>query len=202
MKDITIPGRLASRPKDRRGYPIPWIVTIDPDGVPHFTINDYDKHFRAVTEKRCALCGHKLNGNTWLVGGPGAAFHKMGGYIDPPVHKDCGTYALKVCPFLALTYAKRIEDKTLRGRDDVLVAVETRVNPAQPEVFVFIKTAGITPVDAGGGSVVLQPKRPLLAVEFWRHGERISATEARPLIASDPNRSCDIEDLAHWWRDE
>lgn len=57
---VEIPRALRKRPRDRRGYPIPWIVLIDANKRPHFTINNGARTIAAGRKKLCGLCGEKL----------------------------------------------------------------------------------------------------------------------------------------------
>lgn len=196
-----IPGRLASRPRDPRGYPIPFIVMIDNAGKPHFTINDAEKATAVICEHRCALCGKPLGDNVWFIGGPAAAFHPSGGYIDPPAHRDCATFALKVCPFLAVSYGRRIDAKTVdpTALPAAVIIADNNMPSGQPAVFVLARTSRYSVASAGDtGGIILVPKRPWRAVEFWRRGEQITPEQARLLTKDDPRAPAPLEDLTLW----
>lgn len=193
---VPIPARLACLGRDRRGYPIPVGVYRDEDGRPHFTINDEPKRQRHMRNGICPLCGGKLYRGRWFVGGPRAAFHPYGAYIDPPMHTECVRYALQVCPFLAApSYGRRIEDKTLgEQRDGTLLLVEEECRDERPPLFVALMATGQQAVRfddsvmAGGmtGAIrFLRPRRPFSRVEYWRHGVQISEAEAKPIVAAD-----------------
>ena len=59
-RHVQIPKKMKALAKDRRGYPIPFIVMRDTDGYPHFTINNSSLQRRCLKEKRCPICGSKL----------------------------------------------------------------------------------------------------------------------------------------------
>ena len=84
-------------------FAIPYVVLIDPTGIPHFKANDETKVEKCINEKLCSICGDPLEKDMWLIGGTLSAFHENGCYIDSPVHKECGIYALKTCPYMAYT---------------------------------------------------------------------------------------------------
>jgi hypothetical protein len=169
---IPVPERMAHLERDARGYPIPWIVMRDLDGRPHFTINDTLKVERALKEERCAICGGKLFRGRWFLGGPAAAFHPNGAYIDPPLHHECMTFAVQVCPYLARrNYSGRIDALTVDPAKIAGMAIfmdETQ-DPTRPEYFVAVMAIGQTVTESG----YLQPKRPYRAVEVWRHGVKL-----------------------------
>jgi hypothetical protein len=199
--DVPIPPKLRMRPKDPRGYPIPYIVTVDLEGSAFFILNDAEKVHLAISRGLCGLCGTKLEFDRWVIGGAGAAFHEQGAYLDPPVHHDCGEYALRVCPFLATSYSRRLEMKGLRDIKMPLgykIAVDEDAIPQQPPFYVFAKTANVTRWPQGPGVTYFVPKRPFQKVEFWKHGERITAADAERLLSEDVDTTFSKDDLKHW----
>lgn len=107
---IEIPKPLRSLERDRRGYPIPFIVMRDRTGRPHFQVNDARQVLRAIRGHLCALCGRRMREGFWFVGGPRCFMHPRGAFVDPPAHEDCARYAMQVCPYLAApSYARRLD---------------------------------------------------------------------------------------------
>ena len=111
--DVPIPERMQHLDRDGRGYVIPWTVFRDSKGKAHFTINDENRRQTVIGRDCCPICAAKLLRGRWFVGGPGSAFHERGAYIDPPMHRECVVYALKVCPYLAFMSATM--SRTFRG---------------------------------------------------------------------------------------
>lgn len=182
--EVKIPFHLSKQDRDKRGLPIPWIVFRDKEGTPHFTINDQAALIMALAQKLCGLCGrpHKL-GNMWFIGGPGAAFHERGLYIDPPVHEECGRYAMRVCPFIAApNYSTRIDAKTLdpNKQGDTAVLMDSGMDPSRPAMFVFARASGykLIEVDPELPQKYIQPRRPWKEVEFWLQGQQIKMPQA------------------------
>lgn len=199
--EVPIPPKMRLRPLDKRGYPIPWIVSKDLDGVPYFTVNDTERGFMAIDRGICGICGNKLERDRWLVGGPGAAFHEHGAFLDPPMHHQCATYALTVCPFLATRYTKRIDDAlAMNGRwpPGMKIVQEDNMVPQQPSFFALVKTASIQRHQEQPGIYYVIPKRPFLAVELWKDGKQITAEEAARLHDEDQDKTFLLEDLM-WW---
>lgn len=196
-----MPARVAALPRDRRGLPIPVIVTRDGLGEPHFTMNDARTAERLAREGCCGICGDRLGAYKCFVGGPGSAFHPEGRYFDGPVHLECGVFALHACPYLALagSYAKRIGSRTLRPEaipdGAVLVAEDRTVHAPQPAVFVLgsCKRFGR---DLMGHFV---PERPWAQVRFFRAGLEITSAAARALTEADPTPAAPFSDLV--WQD-
>ena len=196
-----MPARIAALPRDRRGLPIPVIVMRDGLDEPHFTMNDTRAVARITREGRCGICGDRLGAYKCFVGGPGSAFHPDGRYFDGPVHLECGEFALRVCPYLALagSYARRLGTRTLRPAavpdDKVLIWEDRTVHAPQPAVFVLgsCKRFGRDRV----GHFI--PERPWAQVRFFRAGQEIDSAEARRLAAADPTPAAPFADLV--WQD-
>jgi hypothetical protein len=180
---MTIPDRIARLEKDVRGYPIPWNVLRGDDGFPHFTVTDDRKAWRAIRESLCPICGERLGRWRWLVGGPRSAFDPNGYYIDLPVHRDCGEFALATCPYLAAP-------KYL-GRLDVVhpehlpvaakVVIDETMLPDRPEVFVAVMSDRIELVDRAPLTPYHKPAE-LFEWRYWRHGREINETQALPFL--------------------
>jgi hypothetical protein len=201
VKDISIPPQLSKNDRDRRGFPIPFIVYRDGRGTPHFTIDDVGKLALVLAEERCGLCGGVLEkGQMWLIGGPVSAFAEDGLFTTPPAHEECARYAVQVCPFLAAPdYSRLIEDRTLKAE---AVRDEDRfhhdgITPPRPLVFVLARTRRIALVDSddGSGKKYILPHRPWERVEFWLRGGPISREDAEDILrdgAVSPHR-------LKWW---
>ena len=168
---VRLPKRMAHLERDPRGYPIPYTAFRDQSGRPHFTINEEGRRQLVIFEERCPICGTALLRERWLAGGPGSAFDKNGAYVDPPMHRDCLHYAMQVCPFLAApNYGRRIDAKTLKEPPEKYrIFWNPTMVSERPDTFVCVATTRCRVVDGK----YLRPERPYLAVEFWRHGQRV-----------------------------
>src|SRR5215471_2327665 len=182
---IAIPERLAGRPRDRRGYVVPWSVFVEPDGTPQFTINEETKRLECLLRDLCPLCGSKLWRFRWFLGGPASAFHEQGAYSDPPMHFECMRYAVQVCPYLAAPhYAKRVDTKLAAAMKSVALAFDPNVNPERPEMFVAVLADG----QVATPDWYVKPFRPYKRLEFWRAGAQLTDGEALKILAEDRER--------------
>lgn len=174
-------------PRDRRGYPIPFVIMRDIQGKPHFTINDSLRNFKVLSERRCQICGFRLKQLMWFVGGPRSAFHEAGCYADSAMHHECMTYAMQVCPYLAVhNYPGRIDDATLNYDDlpNYVGFVDTTMDPNRPAIFVAVASRAqelSRPLVWGMPMPHVRPVRPYSAVEFWRHGIKLSVDDGMSL---------------------
>jgi hypothetical protein len=101
-----LPEQMRSLPLDARGYPVPYFVAWI-DGAPDFRIADAAKAHRCVTESRCWLCGGRLGTFLAFVVGPMCAINRISS--EPPSHRACAEFAVRVCPFLVRPMAQRRE---------------------------------------------------------------------------------------------
>lgn len=176
-QDVPIPDSMKNLSKDKRGYPIPASVQVDPDGTPHFALNPEQTRQRLLRENCCSICGKKLLRGRWFAGGPVSAFYARGVYQDPPVHYECGRYALQVCPYLVLpNYLKQVSTKSIERRDFDSINVvydSTRIR-IRPDPFVFVMAVGqsLTYSETGQVRFVI-PKRPYRRVEYWSNGVQL-----------------------------
>lgn len=159
-----------------RGFPVPYIVQYDNKGIPLFTVNDAAKQYRCTTRKLCPICGTRLGKELWYVGGPGSAFDPNGIYFDSAMHHECMTYAMKVCPYLAVRqYSSDMEKRlpALEKRVTGAVMNDPTVDPTKPVVFVAVMSYGRTVARGGPLSYYSKPLRPYHGVEFWKDGLRL-----------------------------
>lgn len=96
LPTITTPARIARLPQ-ARGYYVPWFVAWI-DGQPEFRVADPEKFAMAIKQRLCWICGGKLGAHLAFVIGPMCAINRTS--ADPPSHRECAEYAVKVCPFL------------------------------------------------------------------------------------------------------
>lgn len=176
---VPIPARIAKLDRDKRGYPVPVIVSRDHQGAPHFAVNDVEAMAELDKADGCSICGMKLTRGRWLVGGCMSAFAARGWFADGPLHHECATYALKVCPYLAAPSFGRINKAKAAARADRGMAFDISViDSTRPVAFVAIM------------SVAVETKRPNLAtwfyrprqgsirrIEIWRHGTILGGEE-------------------------
>jgi hypothetical protein len=178
---VDIPDRMKHLPRDPRGYPIFVMAYRDAAGRAHFTINDEMMRLRLITRDLCSICGTPLFRGRWFVGGEKSAFHPQGAYIDPPMHTECARFALQVCPYLASPNYSKLLNGATQAPDDptILVNPTAQISPStadevRPLLFVAVHARGQQQRSAPGGNVVIVPKRPYIAVEYWQHGRQLA----------------------------
>lgn len=95
-----MPTSMQRRPRDHRGYPVPWFTPRNPEtGEWDFRHVHPDKAPQAIRENRCWTCGENLTRPCAFVIGPMCAVNRISS--EPPSHVECALYAAKACPFLA-----------------------------------------------------------------------------------------------------
>jgi hypothetical protein len=111
--DVPVPKRLAGMRRDHRGFIIPFFVAwLDQGqqrrpgtGAPDFRVVDPSAFAACVRFKLCWLCGQPLGRHCAFVLGPMCVISRVNS--EPPSHRDCAEYALKVCPFLTRPAMRR-----------------------------------------------------------------------------------------------
>lgn len=98
-----LPKQMAHLPVTEKGYPVPWFVK-DPED---FRVINESKLNVCIIDNVCWICGGKLGKNKAFVTGPLSVDHKVSS--EPPSHISCSTFAMKVCPFIALPKTRRRE---------------------------------------------------------------------------------------------
>ncbi len=165
---IPPPARMASLPRDSRGYVVPYFVGYV-DGKPDFRCADHQKLVTCVRGRKCWLCGQGLQRRMTFVLGPMCGLNRTSS--EPPSHHDCAQYAVRVCPFLTEPRAHRIEHG-LPANSQEAPGVMLKRNPGVTLLWV---TETYRTFDAGNG-VLIRIGDPL-AVEFWAEGRRATLDE-------------------------
>jgi hypothetical protein len=163
---VSVPPRLAVRPRDRRGFPIPYGVLCDDNGVPDFRVTDLNKWFDAVNHRRCGLCAQQLGRKIAFVGGEKCHVHRV--FADLPMHRDCAEYALQVCPYLALS---RMKHATSLKVDATYLGVSAVVSGERPEQFMLGIAADFEVIKHG--HEYLLRAQPWLESVWWKDGVRL-----------------------------
>jgi hypothetical protein len=161
---ISKPSRIARMAVDERGYPIPYFALVK-DGVPNLLVVDRDKWARCIIEKRCWVCGEKLDTLIAFVGGPMCMKHRV--FSDAGMHRDCAEYAMQVCPMLAAPKYGYAQTPAIDGVD-----MNTQdVSMERPDKHGVGITASFDVIRNGGGYSI--KAGPWLSLQFWRNGKVI-----------------------------
>ena len=162
-----IPFRLARRPRDARGYVIPFAQFIKPDGTPDFRVMDEALTSKAVRRRLCGLCGNPMRKEVWFVGGPKCV--ENGYFYDPAMHRDCALYALQTCPHLARSKGRYapVPDRIAGAA----VMIQGAMDDKKAEWFGLMQSTGYTHSRTDTGMIVIKGNMPWLSVERWRDGK-------------------------------
>jgi hypothetical protein len=180
-----IPPRLSRRPRDGRGFPVPWFVQWFKDGAPvdetepgaepDFRVM-HTRRFEAILRNpRCWICGEPLGGHRVFVIGPMCAVNRINS--EPPSHRECAEYAVKACPFLTRPRMRRNEKDLPDG--GVVAGIHLDRNPGAACLW---ETSSYWPwrVDNGLLFRLGDPVR----VDWWKEGRRASRAEVLTSIDS------------------
>jgi hypothetical protein len=176
-----------------KGMPVPYIV-LEENGVHHFKINDQKKVMDCLIHDKCTICGTELHDDMWFIGGPASAFHKHGAFVDAPVHKCCGEYALKACPYLAYSrYMSKIDLEKLQSKlDNKHILVNPTKDSDRVPLFAFVKASGYK-INSSSGN--FRPIIPYLEIEYWNDGQQLSQKEGIEIVTDLFTKKYNINDL-------
>ena len=110
-RGVVMPPRVAKLPQ-HQGFPVPFFAAIF-DGVPDFRVADADKRSLVAIKKLCWICGQKITYPELFcfIGGPKCMkYHTFG---DGPMHYECASFSVQVCPYLIHDDAKRASTEKL-----------------------------------------------------------------------------------------
>jgi hypothetical protein len=180
LEDVAMPERVAALDRDKRGYPIPFVVFREADGTPDFVVNDAAKTWRCALDMLCHVCGTPHGPNPWFGGGPGNALLNgdVAVYIDGPMHHECLHYALQACPHLAGKLLKPVQLQAVQQRlaGQGVRTVDNTVVAGVPAVFVAVQ-AWVYRVDRRQEHLVYEVLKPFRKTEYWAHGAMLPRDE-------------------------
>jgi len=166
---VPMPPRLAARPRDRRGYPIPYSVLITPNGEPDFRVTDLTRLQKITAHYQCGLCGHQMGRYLAFIGGPLSHLNRM--FTDPPMHAECALYALQVCPYLAMPNMHHARNP--HTHDGVVMATVQEVSTDRPAAFCLATTRHFVLRALTSGTPVFHAD-PWVQTRWFRDGEEIA----------------------------
>jgi hypothetical protein len=188
---MILPRRMNHLRRDKRGFPIPYTVMCGQDGQPYFTVNDSAKQHECAKERRCSVCGKRIQGLQWFVGGPLSAFHPEGAYMDNALDEECARFALQTCPYLAArNYVHRIDTAAMADEDLAAnyILMDPTILPDRPKVFVAVACRAYDfTIEGIVGTLHMKPRKPYAKIEFWLHGVQVSADRAVEMLSEGEN---------------
>ncbi|GJE33189.1 hypothetical protein [Methylobacterium oxalidis] len=168
MAALISPDRLASRPVDGRGFPVPWFVAWV-DGTPDFRCVAPGKLEEAVRRSLCWVCGRPLGRFKTFVTGPLCAVNGVS--AEPPSHRDCAEHSARACPFLSRPRMRR-NDKDL---PDEAPHPAGRMIDRNPGVALLWTTRSYRVLPVAGGA--LFSVGPPVSVQWFAEGREARRAE-------------------------
>lgn len=174
IRHIPLPARLARRPVNKRGFPVPWFVSWR-NGDWDFVNLDPRNIGEAYRRKVCWLCGEPLGRFMAFVIGPMCSINRISS--EPPSHRECAEYAVRACPFLARPNAKRNEAASV-NHGETVPGIMIEHNPEASLIWI---TKSYKPMNTPKGAL-FQVGDP---VETFWFKEGRPATRAEVLASID-----------------
>lgn len=93
-----------------RGFPIPYFVPKDENGVYQLKYASQEKMEACIRYHKCCICfKHLMFGQYYFISGPVGFQTQTDSH--PPMHKECAEYSLKICPHLYIEKTHRTTDE-------------------------------------------------------------------------------------------
>ncbi len=162
---VEIPPRLRARPRDKRGYVVPFAQFIAEGGEPNFTVMDHDKTLTCLRRRWCGLCGQPMGKHVHFVGGPKCVENRF--FYDPPMHRECAIYALRACPHLARSKGRYRDVPEIEGATLVVGAMDVS---KKVDYFALMHATSYDYGTTKEGMLIVRAA-PWLDVEYWKDGQ-------------------------------
>lgn len=183
--DVPVPDRLNGRPRDSRGFIVPYFVAWrdaggntrrEGEGEPDFRMVDPSRFVRCIKQRVCWLCGQPLGRHLAFVIGPMCAITRT--TSEPPSHLACAEYACKVCPFLTRPAMRRLPMDPGEGVPPAGFHLDRN-----PGVMALWTTGSYSVFEPHGGNagVLIQISEPS-RVEWWREGRAATRAEVQEAL--------------------
>lgn len=170
MIDTVLPDRLKLRPRDARGYVIPFVQFIYPGGKPDFRVLDNEKVDHVLRTRKCALCGEPMGRHIFFLGGPPCV--ENGYFYDPPMHRECALHSLMTCPHLARSKGKYSAPIVDDAPANVKIVVSD-IKIEKPDWFALMHARDYTFSKMQSGMTTVRAKLPWIEVLRFRDGVEI-----------------------------
>jgi hypothetical protein len=188
VSKITIPKNLRSRPS-YNGYIVPFFVTwylgdkqvneTTPGARPSFPTIDAKRQLMCQKRSLCWICGRVMGAFKTFIFGPSSAIVRAS--MEPPSHRECALYAVKVCPYLTSDRPINTKhDANLRPGEKILPDVSV-TNPGL-NVLWTCKDYEAKLMDPPRGLYILIPGEPT-GVQFFREGRPATHEEVSKALA-------------------
>lgn len=96
-RTVPMPDRIKRLKTNDAGYPVPHFVEWI-EGKPDFRVVSAKTVIDCIRFDLCWICGQQLGQYKTFAIGPMCAINRTSS--EPPSHRDCAEYAVKVCPFM------------------------------------------------------------------------------------------------------
>jgi hypothetical protein len=163
LLNIPMPERIKALPVHPNGYPIPFFVHQPKGKLVDLRIASPYAIASCHRDRVCWICGQKLGKFVCFIGGPLSTNNQV--YNDGPMHRNCAEYALKVCPYLAISQVDR------RGEAVPGYAVHDFQIKEKPERFGLLITNGWTIFKAE--TIYLFHAFNPIEMTWWKDGKQL-----------------------------
>lgn len=148
-----VPFRLRSRPV-QKGYPVPWFVSRNDEGLYDLRLADPRKVVRALQDRLCWVCGSPLMATLSFVVGPMCTITRT--TAEPGCHMECAEFAAQACPFLT-----QVEKRRRVAGLPAVDAPPGLMYEGRPDVCCVWRTRSCSTFDDGRGGLLIKVGAPV-----------------------------------------
>jgi hypothetical protein len=175
---VPMPAQIAKLPR-HGGYPVPFFVHWQ-DGVPVFPVCDQAKWMKCVGQSLCWICGGLLGRDFAFPLGAMGTINRVS--AEPPSHRECVVYGLRVCPFLVNPQRGRVPVKQCEQFE----APAGIVDDDNPGVMAIWMTRGYSLIDTAT-TPLISVGNPF-AVDWYSRGRPASPLEVAEAFRTDARK--------------
>jgi hypothetical protein len=169
-----IPPSMARRPRDHRGFPIPWFVQQDPVD---FRVIRPNALAIAHNKRLCWVCGEpRYEKRLCFVVGPMCVVNRVSAEL--PVHPACARFSAIACPFLSNPRMRRNEKDLPEDTEEpggIMIA-------RNPGVAAVVHAKTYRPQETPTG--VIFRMEGIERVDWWAHGRQATRAEVMASMES------------------
>ena len=124
-----------------------------------------------LRHRRCGLCGVSMGRHVFFVGGPLCV--ENGIFLDPPMHRECAQFSLRICAHLNRTKG-RYNEAPLPSETGTTFGVGAMASAEKAEWFALMHATAYTFGRGRDRMLYIRAALPWIEVERWRDGAPIT----------------------------
>jgi hypothetical protein len=181
VRSLPVPVRMRNRPVAKNGFPVPWFVEHkDETGEWDFRVTRPERYIEAHNKQLCWVCGQPLGRFRTFCIGPMCAVNRV--TSEPPTHRECAEWSVRVCPFLSQPRMRRNHSDLPEGAGEGTPGIMIDRNPGVTMLW-HSERGAYRPMKVRNGFLFSLQDDPLEA-EWYRAGQPAKRGEVMESVES------------------